>query len=117
MENDFFIDVILFMPYNVDCYIQAPDLDIDLIRNLIVSCNIPYYERVKLTPNSKAQIINLESQFQISQWIQSMEIRKDSELLFEGYDSVNYGLFSKNITIPYWFKNKHINDFSISHNW
>ena len=116
-ENDFFLDIIRLFSTDCDCYLQAPDLDKDLIHDLMDDCSIPYYVKIRLTMENTSKFMDLESHYHISQWIQSMEIRKDEKLLFEGYDSIEYGLFSKEITIPDWFRCKHEEDFGISPDW
>lgn len=116
-ENDFFLDIIRLFSTDCDCYLQAPDLDKDLIHDLMDDCSIPYYVKIRLTMENTLKFMDLESHYHISQWIQSMEIRKDEKLLFEGYDSIEYGLFSKEITIPDWFRCKHEEGFGISPDW
>lgn len=116
-ENDFFLDIIRLFSTDCDCYLQAPDMDKELIKNLMDDCTIPYYVKIRITVENALRLTDLESHHHISQWIQSMEVRKDEKLLFEGYDSVEYGLFSKEITIPDWFRSKHGEDFGISPDW
>ena len=116
-ENEFFLDIIHLFSAGCDCYLQAPDLDKDLIQDLMDDCTIPYYVKIRLTFENTSKFMDLESHYHISQWIQSIEIRKDEKLLFEGYDSIEYGLFSKNMIIPDWFKNKHVEDYGISSDW
>ena len=116
-ENDFFIDIFQILPADCDCYVQVPDLDKNLIQELLDDCSIPYYVKIRLGVENTSKFMDLESHCHISQWIQNMEIRKDEKLLFEGYDSIEYGVFSKNMIIPDWFKNKHVEDYGISSDW
>ena len=116
-QNEFFLDIIHMFSAGCDCYLQAPDLDKNLIQELLDDCSIPYYVKIRLADENISKLMDLESHCHISQWIQSMEIRKDEKLLFEGYDSIEYGLFSKEITMPNWFRSKHEEDFGISPDW
>lgn len=116
--NDFFLDIIhLFSATDCDCYLQAPDLDNDLIQDFLDDCTIPYFVKIRLSAENALRFTDLELNHRVSQWIQSMEIRKDAKLLFEGYDSIEYGLFSKEVAIPDWFRGKHKENFGTSPNW
>ena len=81
-----------------------------------MNCNEPYLIRIRLSERQPT-LSDLERSCHISQWIQSMKIRKESKLLFEGYDGISYGIFSKEIIIPDWFQKKYSEDFGVSANW
>ena len=117
MANLFFIDTLKMVPLDADCYIQAPDLDKNIVKTIVEICDMPYYIKIRLHAENIVHLVNLEFNCNISQWIQSMEIRNGSDLLFEGYDAVRYGTFSKNMSMPTWFKEKYQEDFFISNDW
>ena len=121
MENNisFLIDVLTILPENVDCFIQAPSLEDKYILNLMINTKLDYYKQIKINKIVKQEIIKRIKNFPITQYFQSIVIYINDIKIFEGYDGFEYGIISKNLSLPSWFKTKHIitENCSISKDW
>ncbi|MBF0762559.1 hypothetical protein IR148_16085 [Dysgonomonas mossii] len=121
MDNKdfFFIDVLKIMPDDIYCYIQSPDLEDNIVLGMMLPTEYDYYQCVHLDKNNKDRFIERLRNETVLEYFQSIEIKKDSILLFEGYDGIESGKISKNITIPTWFKKKYKEDwdYTISIDW
>lgn len=115
----FFIDIIKIMPDNIDCYIQAPDLEDDVILKMMKASEYAYYNCIHLNKKNRSNFIERVKGENTVEYFQSIEIKKDSILLFEGYDGIESGKISKRIKIPEWFKEKYKEnwDYTISKDW
>lgn len=102
------LDVITILPNEIDCYIQAPSLEDDVILSLMNTTKNDYYKCIKLTGPAKDIFMERIVNFQIEGYFQSIEIRLNEKLLFEGYDGVEFGIISNTIRIPQWFVNKYL---------
>jgi hypothetical protein len=78
-----------------------------------------YYKKIVLGEANKKKLLMEIKNHNIEEDFQSIEIRINNQILFEGYDCMEYGMVSKNFEIPLWFINKYIkNDMcSISNDW
>lgn len=113
----FLLDLLSIMPKDGTlCYIQAPDLEESLMLSrtddptlMLMRCDNDSLERLK----SK---ITLED---IQDLIMYISIRNNGTTFFEGYDGIEYGVFSKHFHIPHWFREKyeHVNRYGISTEW
>jgi len=115
----FFIDILNILPDETDCYIQSPDLDDDELLQIMEDSDHDYYKKIHLDHENKIFLIEKLKNNNVNEFFQSIEIKKDSILLFEGYDGIDSGIISKSIYIPDWFKKKYkeIWDYSISIDW
>lgn len=115
----FFIDVLNILPSEVDCYIQSPDLVEETILGMMKDSSYSYYKIIHLNNIVRDVFIKKLQNNYITEYFQSVEIKKDSELLFEGHDGIESGRFSKKVDIPNWFKDKYREnwDYSISKEW
>jgi len=69
----------------------------------------PYYKSVILAgPDRKSFLKQIEVPFILNHF-QSVEIKFNDRLLFEGYDGMEYGSISKSILLPQKFINEYIN--------
>ena len=63
-------------------------------------------------------ILKLRNSIHFSIYIQKLEIRENGVLLFEGFDGCEYGMISKWVIIPEWFKEKYVTETCIvSNEW
>lgn len=117
-ENKLLIDVLKILPENIECFIQAPSLDIDVVNEMLQSTNYDYYKIIHLNNKNKNNFINQELETSFSTYIQKIEIKKNEGVLFEGYDGMEYGIISARIFVPQWFKKRYIPDICIvSSDW
>jgi len=116
--NSFIIDVINILPEKVECFIQAPSLENSLIKEMFKKSDFDYFELLKLDKKSKVKFIKQEAETSFSVYIQKIEIKENGTLLFEGFDGLDYGLISKKISLPEWFKEKYVPDICmVSNEW
>ncbi len=118
LENSFLINLLKILPEEVDCFIQAPSLDNEVIQAMFQKTKFDYFNLICLNEISKGKFLEQELKTSFSIYIQNIEIMKNGHLLFKGYDGVEYGIISKEIPIPKWFKEKYIPDTClISSEW
>lgn len=118
-DNIFFVDVLNILPEEIDCYIQSPDLeDLEMLK-MMENSDYEYYKIIHLNSENKINLIEKLKNRNVIEFIQSIEIKEGYTLLFEGYDGIESGTFSRNINIPNWFKQKYKEnwDYTISVNW
>ena len=115
----FFTDVLSILPIEIDLYIQSPDLEDSYLLEMIKDSDFSYYKLIHLNSQNRSRFIEELKNNCIVEYIQSIEIKKDLELLFEGYDGIESGQFSKKVSIPTWFKEKYKENwnYSISTEW
>lgn len=119
MNQSYFIDVIKLLPVESDCYIQSPDLEDESILSIMHPTQFDYFKIIKLAGSDRDKLIKqIEIPF-ILNYFQSIEIKFNETLLFEGHDGMEYGTISKSIIIPEWFKKKYISTgfCAISNQW
>ena len=109
-EQAFFIDVINILPLNSVCYLQAPDLSSKTILFRLKLTEYPYYKSLELNQENKNLFIESILHENIQEDIQSIEVRNNDTLLFEGFDCVEYGTISRTLLLSDYFKRNYIND-------
>ncbi|WP_418264584.1 hypothetical protein [Flavobacterium faecale] len=119
IEKDFFIDTLKIMPENSICYLQAPNLSSKLLLRVLQDSEYEYYLKIKLDNLNRKLLINCILSENIQEDLQSIEIKKDDELLFEGFDGVEYGTISNKLKLTEDYIKKYINDdfCNISNDW
>ena len=119
LERDFFIDVLNILPQNVKCFIQAPSLENEAIQGMIIKSEYEYFELIPINEPNKSLFIKEILAHPIVNYINSVEIRLDNKLLFEGYDGIEYGILSNSVKIPQWFIDKYASEdmYMISNEW
>jgi hypothetical protein len=117
--QSYIIDIINLVPDQSICFIQAPSLESAEFQNLMTPSSFPYYQQLILSPINKGLLINLIVNECIEDNFQSLEIRLDGELLFEGYDGMEYGLISKKVNLTNKFRDNYINRdmCAVSNDW
>jgi hypothetical protein len=103
-KNKFLIDVLNILPEEVECFIQAPSLDNNIVNDMLKNSDYDYYKLLRLDKVSKDKFIRQELETSFSIYIQSIEIKKNGILLFEGFDGVEFGMISQKVLLPGWFK-------------
>lgn len=117
-KNSLIIDILRILPESVECLIQAPSIENAIISGMLRKTDVDYFQRLFLDEQSKALFIQQEKEDSFSIYIQKIEIKKDGILLFEGFDGCDYGVISKYVDIPEWFKEKYIpNTCMVSSLW
>lgn len=107
MDN-LLVDVLKILPEEVECFIQAPSLENEIIQKMMLDSELDYYKSIKFNKTNKLEFINQELNFSISAYFQNIQIKSDNKLLFQGFDGVEFGTLSKTIFTPQWFKEKYI---------
>lgn len=118
-DNNLIIDTLTILPDKVDCYIQAPSLENNEMLSMMNDTQFPYYKQIHLSQTNKNYFLSLLKKGQISDYLQNVKIESNGILLFEGYDGVEYGVLSKTIAVPKWYKKEYIETHicSISKEW
>jgi hypothetical protein len=118
IDNNFFVDILKILPDKLECFIQAPSLKNPVIERMFQDSGYNYYKLLQLDKTRKDEIIKQEIETSFAMFIQNIKIKVNGILLFEGFDGVEYGTFSKEMFIPEWFKIKYIPDICmISTEW
>jgi len=118
-NQSFCIDIISLLPIGSTCFIQAPHFENSKILNLMTPSKFVYYSQIKLTELNKKFLREEMISNNIQEEFQSIEIRFNNKLLFEGFDGMEFGLISNTIVLPNWFIDKHIktDKCAISQEW
>lgn len=122
MENNemFFVDVIGILPNKIDCFISSYDIEDEIAIALMSDINEGDFDKyININESNKNIFINRLKKATVVEYFQSIEIKKDSILLFRGYDGIESGTFSKIVNIPDWFKEKYKEGwtYSVSTDW
>ena len=117
--QSYIIDVITLVPNNSICYIQAPSIENSGFLSLMQPSSLPHYSQIVLTLNNKKLLTELIANENVEEYFQSIEIRYNNKLLFEGYDSMKYGTISKELELSTQFKKMYIKEDMciISEDW
>lgn len=108
-QNNLFLEDLLELFHeDVDCFIQAPSLTNSIIYSLFNETVSGYSMVLSLNRKNKEIFLNQERESSFSIYIQRLEIKLNNRLLFEGYDGCEYGVISKSIDLPDWFKEKYV---------
>lgn len=118
-DNSLLLDVISILPDGVNCYIQAPSLEDEIVLSLMSSTKHEYYKCIKLEGADKDVFLHRLKNYPIEEYFHSIEIKLDDKLLFEGYDGVEFGTISNTIKVPEWFTDKYFKAemYNISNKW
>lgn len=118
LNHNLYVDVLSILTDELECYIQAPSLRNSFIDGLLSNSNFDYYKLLKIDSTNRNDLLMQEVESNYSMYIQYILIKKGQVKLFEGYDGVEFGVISKNISIPSWFSEKYIpDDCSIPQSW
>ena len=108
--QSYIINVIQLVPENSICFIQAPNIEChSALNNLFMPSEFSYYQQVTLSHANKEAISDIIKDEEVEGYFQSVEIRHDGKLYFEGYDGMEYGTISKDINLPESFIKDYIN--------
>lgn len=123
MDNNesFFVDILKIVPLDIDCYISTSNnIEDNVIKGMLNSVEgLDFDTFISLNKNN---ITVFEERLRISsivEYFDHLEIRKNTRLLFRGYDGIESGTISNTIEVPKWFKEKYkLNwDYSVSSDW
>ncbi len=98
----------------MECDIQAPSLENDVLQKMM-----DYDQLVRLNKANKQLFIDAILIDSTIAHFQNIQIRSNGNLLFEGYDGIDYGILSNSVTIPEWFAQAYVvtGDCMISKEW
>lgn len=107
----FFIDTLKILPLDTYCSFQAPNLENQSILKIVNRIHSDFSKVIYLSLLNKMSLISvIESDSEIIQSFHYIEINSiQNKKLFEAWDGVEFGYFSKDMEIPDWFKEKHFN--------
>jgi hypothetical protein len=97
------IEVIKMVPNESICFIQAPSSESKELISLMKTSAFAYYKQLVLTPTNKKELIKIIAIENVEEYFQSIEIKYNDQLLFEGYDGMVYGTISKDLKLTDWF--------------
>lgn len=117
-EKSLFIDVLKLVPEGSTLFIQAPSSDNSWLNSKMENTEYNYYKSLILTPENLSSFIKEILDNDMQKDIQSIEIRNNGQLLFEGFDGLDFGTISKHINFPAEFS-KHLIEkiCTISNDW
>ena len=98
------------VPDNSVCFIQLPSNENPDFLNLMTLSPFEYYKQIILTPSNKESIIKVIEAENVEEYFQSIEIRFNEKLLFEGYDGIKYGTISRSLQLTDRFIYNFINE-------
>jgi len=115
----FFISVLNLMPEGSFLFVQAPSLEDAAILNRLKETAQKYFKSIELSVENKNILVNKITNGGFQNYIHFAEIRHGSQLLFQGFDGVEFGTISKQVSLPKDFVLKYINDniCTISKDW
>lgn len=123
MDNNesFFVDVLKIVPSGINCYISTSnEINDDIIKGMLNSVeSLDFDSFISLNENNINIFVERLHISLIVEYFDCLEIRKNTKLLFRGYDGIESGTISNTIEVPNWFKEKYkLNwDYSISGEW
>jgi len=119
LASQFFVDVLNILPDNIKCFFQAPSLENETIQGMMTQSEYVYFNLIIVNEVNKNIFIKEILAHPIVDYINSIEIRLNNKLLFEGYDGLEYGTFSNSVIIPQWFTDKYASEemYMISNEW
>ena len=107
--QQFFIDILKLIPIEKSSIIiQSPHEEIlAVFKKINFKKESDISESINLDKRSR-EILTAEIIYNdIEEFIHSLEIRVNDKKIFEGYDGMEYGLFSKDFALPKEFKEKY----------
>jgi hypothetical protein len=115
----FFIETIELVPDGSVCFIQAPSIDDWEFQQTMQTSQVPYFQQVVLTLESKERLSELVKLKQLEEQFHSLEIRQEGNLLFEAFDGMEIGTFSKKFKLPNEFESKYksLGMLTVSSEW
>ena len=116
----FFLDILSIMPRNDTMfYIQASDVFQDGFLSIVSETDDPALLQVKYNEATQEVLKEMISNNDINDYFEYIAMVNDGRTLFEGYDGVDFGLFSKDFNIPIWFSDKYKrgDKYEISVDW
>ena len=119
-NKSYIIDVLNLVPDNSICFIQAPSIDeSSTLNDVLTPSEFDCYHQVILSPTNKKTIIEIIKDEEIEADFQSIEIRHNGKLYFEGYDGMQFGTISKELEFPENFIKNYIDSdmCSIAAEW
>lgn len=122
MKTDglFFLDVLSIMPENnTYLYIQASDAISEKFLLLTSATDEPALRQAKCDKKTKKVLEDEVSNNDITDFFQYISIKHNGKTIFEGFDGLEYGVFSKDFIIPNWFCMKYEQDdrYTTSLDW
>jgi hypothetical protein len=105
----FFIHIVKNAPNGSVCFIQAPSIEDYEFQQIMQPSKFPYFHQIILTGENKERLIEMVHLKQLEQYFHNLEIWQDGNLLFEAFDGMEIGTFSKNFNLPDEFITKYIN--------
>ena len=118
-EQQFCLDVFEIVPDRSVCYIQAPSCNNKQLIDLLEGSKYPWAKQIVLNRQNKASLKSLIESSSVVEEFNNITIEVDNKTIFEGYDGMELGQFSKGLSFPDWFHKKYIGTECciISSNW
>lgn len=106
----FLIDIICLLPKDraVELLVQAPYDELNHLFKMISFKKDEVYHYIRLNEGNIKTLLYEIIFNDFDGYIQSLEIKVDDCKIFEGYDAMEYGMFSKKFNLSNEFKNKYV---------
>jgi hypothetical protein len=114
-----FIDILRLMPFEADLLIQSPHEEVLSVLEDIEHTKGEVFNTVRLSRENRQKLIYEVIYNDIEEYMQSIQIKIGDQLLFEGYDGLEYGTFSREFQLPSEFLEEYTPKkmVSISNEW
>ena len=114
-----FIDILRLVPFEADLLIQSPHEEVLSVLEDIEHTKGEVFNTIKLSKENRQKLVYEVIYNDIEEYMQSIQIKIGDQLLFEGYDGMEYGTFSKEFHLPPEFLEKYTPKemVSISNEW
>lgn len=105
-NGSFFLDLLSIIPLDgTVCCIQAPD--IEGLSSVLSETDDPTLMLLKTDSHSREIIKKAVQQNNIQDYMQYIIFTDNGRTIFEGYDGLEYGIFSNSFDIPHWFAERY----------
>lgn len=114
-----FIDILRLMPFEADLLIQSPHEEVLSVLENIEHTKSEVFNTIRLSRENRQKLVYEIIYNDIEEYMQSIQIKIGDQLLFEGYDGLEYGTFSREFQLPTEFLEKYTPKemISISNEW
>ena len=114
-----FIDILRLMPFEADLLIQSPHEEVLSVLEDIEHTKDGVFNTIRLSRENRQRLVYEVIYNDIEEYMQSIQIKIGDQLLFEGYDGLEYGTFSREFQLPTEFLEEYTPKemVSISNEW
>lgn len=106
--QQFILEILEFIPVDESVLIvQSPHEEVLSVLRVIVDNKKNDFETIKFSKKNRKILIEEIKDNGIEEYIHRLEVLIKDKKIFEGYDGMEYGMFSKEFNLPKEFKEKY----------